>query len=157
MHKAFIALGSNLDDPSKNILEAIEKLSEIGRILKTSSLYATKPWGVLDQPDFVNAVVEMEVAMSPQELLATVLNIEKSMGRERIIRWGPRLIDLDILTYDDLTILEPNLKVPHPHMLERAFVLIPLAEIAQEYEEQLKKLNEKDRLEVSLLKQIDYI
>jgi len=157
VHKAFIALGSNLDDPSKNILEAIEKLSEIGRILKTSSLYATKPWGVLDQPDFVNAVVEMEVAMSPQELLATVLNIEKSMGRERIIRWGPRLIDLDILTYDDLTILEPNLKVPHPHMLERAFVLIPLAEIAQEYEEQLKKLNEKDRLEVSLLKQIDYI
>ncbi len=151
MHKTFIALGSNLDDPRQNILRAIEKLAAIGRVVKTSSLYTTKPWGLLDQPDFTNAVVEMEVASSPQKLLEAVLDIEKSMGRERIVRWGPRLIDLDILTFDDLTISESNLKVPHPHMLERAFVLIPLTEIAPEYEQHLKRLDEKDLLEVSLL------
>jgi 2-amino-4-hydroxy-6-hydroxymethyldihydropteridine diphosphokinase len=151
VHKTFIALGSNLDDPRQNILRAIEKLAAIGRVVKTSSLYTTKPWGLLDQPDFTNAVVEMEVDSSPQKLLEAVLDIEKSMGRERIVRWGPRLIDLDILTFDDLTISEPNLKVPHPHMLERAFVLIPLIEIAPEYEQHLKKLDEKDLLEVSLL------
>jgi 2-amino-4-hydroxy-6-hydroxymethyldihydropteridine diphosphokinase len=149
--KSYIALGSNIDDPIANVQLAIKKLSEKYKLCAASSLYLTKPWGYLDQPDFINAVVLIETESSAQQLLKEIQTIEKEMGRERVIHWGPRIIDLDILTYDNERIDEPDLQIPHPHMLERAFVLDPLAEIDNAYLEALNKLPAKLRQEVQKL------
>lgn len=140
-HTAYIALGSNLGNPIANVNAAIKKISTIATVSATSSLYRTKPWGYLDQPDFINAVISIETNKTPQQLLAELKKIEKEMGKEKPAeRWGPRLIDLDILTFGQLTVTEPGLNIPHPRMLERAFVLAPLAEIDSSYAEVLAKL-----------------
>lgn len=151
MTKAYIGIGSNIGDAVCNVNEAISRLSDLGRVLKKSSLYATKPWGVVDQPDFINAVAALDTNLGPRDLLDGLLAIERSMGRERLIRWGPRIIDLDILTFANQTVSEEGLTIPHPHMNERAFVLIPLAEIDENYAEALKLLPDESRAEVRLL------
>lgn len=124
-----IAIGSNIGDPRKNVETAIERLSAICVLVAKSKLYATEPWGVTDQSDFCNAVVTVQTELSPHELLEALQSIEEKMGRTETYKWGPRLIDLDLLHYGDLLMSDERLTLPHPHINERAFVLVPLAEI----------------------------
>ena len=127
----YIALGSNLGNREDNLKEALRRLEQKGiQIIAVSDFITTKPYGVTDQPDFLNAVAEVKTDQSPVELLHSLLKIEQEMGRKRLRRWGERNIDLDLLLYDDRIIDLPELKVPHPDMLNRDFVLRPLAQIA---------------------------
>ncbi|MEW5747098.1 MAG: 2-amino-4-hydroxy-6-hydroxymethyldihydropteridine diphosphokinase [Nitrospirota bacterium] len=127
----YIGIGSNLGDRRANCLRAVALLKERGiAVTKVSSLYETKPWGMAEQPDFINMAVEAETALGPEELLELLKDVERAMGREPSITWGPRLIDLDILLYDDIPIDKERLHIPHPLMQQRRFVLEPLAEIA---------------------------
>ncbi len=133
MPVVYLGIGSNIGDREDNCLKAISLLEENGlKITKRSSLHETEPWGVKDQPQFVNMAVEAETDLSPRELLVILKKIENAMGRLPEKKWGPRIIDIDILMYDDLKINEADLTVPHPLMHERAFVLVPLSEIAPE-------------------------
>lgn len=130
----YIGIGSNLGDKEGNCKTAIERLSGNGiTVKKISSPYRTKPWGVEDQPDFVNMAVKAETSINPSELLTILKAIEKEMGRQDGVHWGPRLIDLDLLFYDDLVISCDKLAIPHPLLHKREFVLLPLAEIAAEF------------------------
>jgi 2-amino-4-hydroxy-6-hydroxymethyldihydropteridine diphosphokinase len=131
---AYIALGSNLDNPKMQIQDAFAELDEIEstRLLQTSSLYASAPWGYADQPDFVNAVVSVETELPARRLLDELLKIETWHGRERSFANASRTLDLDIALYGNEIVDEERLKIPHPRMHERAFVLLPLAEIAPE-------------------------
>jgi len=136
MQTAYIALGANLasraGSPAATLAAATARLGELGRVAARSSLYSTAPVGFAQQPRFVNAVVALETALEPRALLNKLLVIEKEYGRDRSagIPNGPRTLDLDILLIDDLNIHEPGLEIPHPRLAERAFVLIPLNEIA---------------------------
>jgi 2-amino-4-hydroxy-6-hydroxymethyldihydropteridine diphosphokinase len=129
---AFIGIGANLADPENNVRRAIDCLVSMTdtRLVATSSLYRTAPVGYLDQPDFVNAVAKLETALEPGALLRHLLAIERQFGRERLGRNAPRTLDLDLLLYGEQSICSDQLTVPHPRMSERAFVLVPLAEIA---------------------------
>ncbi|NJD54988.1 MAG: 2-amino-4-hydroxy-6-hydroxymethyldihydropteridine diphosphokinase [Nitrospirae bacterium] len=128
-----IGIGSNIGDRQENCREAIRQLGLQGvKVIKESSMIETEPWGVADQPRFINMAVEAETALMPSQLFIILKNIEKDMGRTAAVRWGPRVIDLDILFYDDMVLDSPELKIPHPYLQERPFVLIPLAEIAPE-------------------------
>jgi len=128
---AHIGIGSNLGKREENCLRSMDFLAEEGILIrKRSALYETEPWGVRDQPGFVNAAVEVETDRGPQELLDVLKKIERTMGRTVTRRWGPRVIDLDILFYDDLVIDTPGLHIPHPLLHEREFVLRPLSDIA---------------------------
>jgi len=127
----YIGLGSNLGDRHKNCLAAVERLRQNGLLVtRQSSLHETKPWGLTEQPDFINMAVEAETDLGPAELLELLKIIEKDMGRRGAERWGPRVIDLDILLYDALTLNSESLTIPHALMHEREFVLKPLSEIA---------------------------
>ncbi|HHW60539.1 MAG TPA: 2-amino-4-hydroxy-6-hydroxymethyldihydropteridine diphosphokinase [Syntrophomonadaceae bacterium] len=130
-NKAYIALGSNVGEKEENLAQAQKHIAMIAdtKITRTSSIYQTVPWGKTDQDDFLNQVIEIETEFSPLQLLSVLLNIEINMGRQRKEKWGPRIIDLDILLYGEQTVDEPELKVPHPYLCERLFVLIPLLEI----------------------------
>jgi 2-amino-4-hydroxy-6-hydroxymethyldihydropteridine diphosphokinase len=130
----YLSLGGNLGDPADSMGVALRILDahEDIRVVTVSSLYRTPPWGKLDQPDFLNAAAELVTGLAPRALLDFCLDAERTLKRVREERWGPRLIDIDILTYGDQIIHEAELEVPHPRMLERAFVLAPLAEIAPE-------------------------
>jgi 2-amino-4-hydroxy-6-hydroxymethyldihydropteridine diphosphokinase len=128
-HSAFIGIGSNLGDRFANVERAFASLRELGRVVRRSSLYRTAPWGNTDQPWFLNAVALVQTEMTPRLLLERLLAIERESGRIRRERWGPRAIDLDLLIFDELEIDEAGLRVPHAHLRERAFVLVPLAEI----------------------------
>lgn len=132
MHIAFIGLGSNMGDKLANLKKAIEGLGKIQgtKVLTVSSLYKTEPVGDVEQDWFVNAVAEVETGLTPRELLNKLLYIEKNLGRIRDEKWGPRVIDLDILLYDNLVMDEEGLSIPHPYLHKRGFVLVPLAEIA---------------------------
>jgi 2-amino-4-hydroxy-6-hydroxymethyldihydropteridine diphosphokinase len=131
MSVAYIGIGSNLGDREFNCKQAIGLLRQKGTtVSKESSLYETKPWGVRDQPLFLNMAIEIETDLKPFELLRTLKDIEKEMGREETFLWGPRIIDLDILLYDNNIVDEQGLRIPHPHMQDREFVLRPLREIA---------------------------
>ena len=131
MPTTYLALGSNIGDREKNLREAIRLLRASSiQITKTSSIYETEPADYLDQPWFLNAVVEAQTTLPAAALLAALRNIESQMGSKKAFAKGPRLIDLDILLYDDATIDTPDLQIPHPRMLQRNFVLVPLAEIA---------------------------
>ncbi len=137
MVTAYIALGSNLDDPMDQLYRARSAISELPEtVLKhCSSIYRTKPVGYAAQPDFLNAVCAVETALSPQALLAKLQHIEQAQGRKRLPgRNGPRTLDLDILLYADRVIAQPDLEIPHARMLERAFVIMPLLEIAPHLE-----------------------
>ena len=131
---AYMGLGSNMGNRMANLERALELLNatERIRVIKRSSIYETEPWGLTEQPRFLNAAVEIKTALEPGALLAAVKNIENGMGRATTVRYGPRNIDVDILLYGSLVIdwQTPDLQIPHTRMLERAFVLIPLAEIA---------------------------
>lgn len=130
--RAFIGLGGNLGDPVEQMLAALTDLDRLPDIhlIRVSGFYRTPPWGKTDQADFVNAVAELETTMPARQLLDALLQIEARAGRVRADeRWGPRLIDLDLLVYGDTSIDEENLHVPHPRMAERAFVIVPLAEL----------------------------
>jgi len=127
----FLSLGSNVGDREKNLRAAIPALPELGvKIKKVSSIYETEPVDLLEQPWFLNCVVEGETTVAPVELLKKLREFEKSMGSKKLVARGPRLIDLDILVYGQQTIDSPELRVPHPRMHLRRFVLAPLAEIA---------------------------
>ena len=129
---AYIALGSNLGDPPAQIHCAMQTLAAMPetRFVRRSSFYRNPPAGYLDQPEFVNAVARIETRLAPRDLLEQLLSIERAHGRVRDFPNAPRTLDLDILLYGERTVREPGLTIPHPRMLERAFVLVPLAEIA---------------------------
>lgn len=133
MHKVFLALGTNLGDRVENLLAAIHALEPEVDVIKCSPVYETPPWGYEDQPKFLNQVIEGETDLDPGELLEYLKGIEKMIGRERTFRYGPRLIDIDILFYDQLVIDSPPLVIPHAQMAERGFVLLPLADLAPEF------------------------
>ena len=133
MSTAYVALGSNLGDREDNLRNALKHLEENGvRVVKVSTFIETEPYGVTDQPGFVNAVCQVETELEPLELLRLLLKIELEMGRVRIRRWGERNIDLDLLLYEDACVVSDELTLPHPDMQNRDFVLLPLAEIAGE-------------------------
>jgi 2-amino-4-hydroxy-6-hydroxymethyldihydropteridine diphosphokinase len=129
---AYVGIGSNLQSPRDRVLEAIERMSTLDatRMVLRSHLYVTRPMGPQDQPDFINAAVGLLTQLSARDLLAELLGIERSMGRDRQERWGPRVIDLDLLWMIDSAIDAPGLTVPHPGVSMRNFVLYPLADIA---------------------------
>lgn len=129
-HIVYIALGTNLGDRRANLRTAIRSLPTAVTVIDESPIYETPPWGYEDQPAFLNMVVKAETNLEPESLLIYLKHIEAELGREKSIRWGPRLIDLDILFYDNLVIESPPLVIPHPRLHERAFVLVPLADIA---------------------------
>lgn len=130
-HRVYIALGTNLGDRSTNLMAAQMMLSQEGiRLRGASKVYETAPWGVLDQPDFLNQVLMVETQQNPQELLKCFKDIEYRLGRRTGVRYGPRPMDLDILLYDDMVLETPDLVIPHPRLAERAFVLVPLADLA---------------------------
>ncbi|SIQ96249.1 2-amino-4-hydroxy-6-hydroxymethyldihydropteridinediphosphokinase [Rhizobium sp. RU33A] len=128
---ATLGLGGNVGDPVAAMAEALRRLDQRSdcRVTSVSRLYRTPPWGKTDQADFYNACAAVETLLEPQELLAACLEIERTMKRVRVERWGPRTIDIDILTFGDRVIDAEHLKVPHPRMTERAFVLMPLADL----------------------------
>lgn len=133
MENVYIGLGSNLADPRVQVEAGLSALAGLPmtRLVARSRLYRSAPWGRADQPEFVNAVAQIETALAPRELLDALLAIERHAGRKRDgARWGPRVLDLDVLAYGERRIAEPGLHVPHPHLHERAFVLVPLVEIA---------------------------
>jgi 2-amino-4-hydroxy-6-hydroxymethyldihydropteridine diphosphokinase len=132
--EALLALGGNLGDVRATFERAIAMLCADGtvRLVARSCDYRTPPWGVTDQPAFINAAIVVATSLDPHTLLVRVQDVERALGRDRTNerRWGPRPIDIDILAYDDAVLSEPDLTLPHPHLFERAFVLLPLAEIA---------------------------
>lgn len=131
-HTVYIALGSNIGDSESYLSEAVSKIGNLptSDILKVSSYLVTAPYGVTDQPDFLNACLSLRTLLYPEELLKELNRIEQEAGRERKIHWGPRTLDLDIILYDDLVVEEEHLCIPHVEMHKRTFVLEPLAEIA---------------------------
>ena len=133
MSTAYVALGSNLGDREENLRNALKHLEENEvRVVKVSTFIETEPYGVTDQPGFVNAVCQVKTELAPLELLRLLLSIEQEMGRVRLRRWGERNIDLDLLLYEDACVVSEELTLPHPDMQNRDFVLLPLAEIAGE-------------------------
>jgi len=131
---AFLALGSNIGDREANLRDAVDRLaSDEIHVLRRSSLYETAPQEMLDQPSFLNAVMEVETSLLPMQLLARIREIEREMGRQRIAPKGPRNIDIDILFYGRTVITTQELEVPHPRLAQRRFVLEPLAEIAPDF------------------------
>jgi 2-amino-4-hydroxy-6-hydroxymethyldihydropteridine diphosphokinase len=129
---AYVALGSNLGDPRQQVLDAMEALARLPdtRLLKRSQLYRTPPWGVLEQPPFINAAVQLDTTLSPHRLLDALIAIEQTAGRVRVQRNGPRTLDLDLLHVDGVQLDDERLTLPHPRMAERAFVLLPLHDLA---------------------------
>ncbi|HSI23159.1 MAG TPA: 2-amino-4-hydroxy-6-hydroxymethyldihydropteridine diphosphokinase [Methylophilaceae bacterium] len=134
MHRAFVALGSNLEDPQQQVLRALAELDGLPetRVTAKSALYRTAPVGYDNQPDFINAAAEVSTTLEPFALLRALLALETAHGRERPFPNAPRVIDLDLLLYDDLELHDPELTLPHPRLHERGFVLFPLADIAPE-------------------------
>ncbi|HEU4987106.1 MAG TPA: 2-amino-4-hydroxy-6-hydroxymethyldihydropteridine diphosphokinase [Rhizobiaceae bacterium] len=130
--QVFLGLGGNIGDPARAMADALQALDGTPgtEVVSVSSLHRTPPWGKVDQPDFLNAVAEIRTDLQPRPLLQLCLDIEHAQRRIRRERWGPRTIDIDILIYDGLNLSEEGLEIPHPRMAGRAFVLVPLAQIA---------------------------
>ena len=155
----YLLLGSNLGDKINALKEATEKIEvQIGKITAHSRFYETQAWGKTDQPDFINQAIAIDTKLSPDEVLTAILLIEKEMGRERTEKWAERIIDIDILLYGNLVVNKKDLVIPHPHLHERNFALVPLMEIAGEEEHPIlhKTIEDiyfdcNDKLEVILL------
>ncbi len=131
MNKAYLLTGGNMGDRQKNLGTTFERIEqECGDIASASSIYETAAWGKKDQPPFLNQVIELQTELTPRKLLKKILNIEKQIGRVRKEKYGPRIIDIDILLFNDEIYNYTSLKIPHPEMQNRRFVLVPLAEIA---------------------------
>jgi len=134
MNKAYLLTGSNIGNRGQNLATALELIAvECGSIVKASSLYETAAWGKTDQAAFLNQALEIETALNAKQLIRRILKAEKKMGRIREEKYGPRLIDIDILLFNDEIHATPFLKIPHPEMQNRRFVLVPLAEIAPDF------------------------
>jgi len=129
-HMVYLALGTNLGDRPANLSAAIETLPLEIKVIAKSKIYETPPWGYENQPAFLNMAVKCETNLEPESLLKCLKQLEVQLGREQSFHWGPRLIDIDILFYDDLILESESLIIPHPRLRERAFVLVPLADIA---------------------------
>lgn len=141
----FLSLGSNLGDKREHLAKAVTLIGQlIGDVQQSSPLYVTQAWGLISQEDFINQVIQVESLLSPEELLNAIHQIEESMGRVRNEKWGPRIIDIDILYFDSQCIKAPNLVIPHPLLPDRKFVLAPLAAIAPKFvHPHQKKTNEE--------------
>jgi 2-amino-4-hydroxy-6-hydroxymethyldihydropteridine diphosphokinase len=133
MPVVFLGLGTNLGDRAANLAAARQQLGEKLTLIRASSVYETEPWGYREQPAFLNQALQAETDLSPQRLLRLLKRLERRLGRTRTFRYGPRLIDIDILFYDRTVINSRRLQIPHPRLPERAFVLVPLAEIAPDF------------------------
>jgi 2-amino-4-hydroxy-6-hydroxymethyldihydropteridine diphosphokinase len=131
MNIVYLGLGTNLGDREGNLKKAIDLIREfpVTNLLEISKVYETKPWGYNNQDSFLNLCLKIETQLAPQELLKKCQSVESKLKRKRLMKWGPRTIDVDILLYGDLDLKEENLIIPHPRIAERAFVLIPLAEL----------------------------
>lgn len=132
-HTIFIALGTNLGDRFANLRSALAALSPHLKRVQPSRIFETPPWGYTDQPAFLNMAAQAQTTLGPQELLSTLKQAEARIGREPSFRYGPRLIDVDILFYDDLVLDSPPLTIPHPRLHERGFVLVPLMDLAPDF------------------------
>lgn len=132
-HHLFLATGSNLGDRQHNLHSALQAIRRIAEVEKISSIYETEPWGYTDQPAFLNQVIAATTPLSPFEVLNSIKSMEGEIGRTPTFRYGPRVIDIDILLYDDLIVDDDRLTLPHPRMTERAFVMVPLDEIAPQH------------------------
>jgi len=156
--QVYISLGSNLGHREENLKEGIRRLNKVPgtSVTRVSSLYSTGPIGYLEQADFLNAAAELACRLEPLEILRQVQLIENEMGRVRTIRWGPRVIDLDILFYGNETFALPELQIPHPRIAERAFVMVPLAELNPDLQIQgvaiVKKVQETANQKICLSK-----
>lgn len=134
MKTAFLGLGSNLGDRKKYLDEAIAMIGErVGEVMLCSGLYETAAWGVDNQPNYYNQVIKIQTNLYPLELLKQILAIETALGRERVIKWGPRTIDIDFLFYEDYYFVTPDLSLPHPWISSRNFVLAPFSEISPDF------------------------
>lgn len=134
MFKVFLLLGSNLGRRCENLLQARQHINlQIGTIIKESSIYQTSPWGKQDQADFLNQALEVETQLNPFEVLKVIHLIEKQMGRKKVVKWGERNIDIDILYYEDQQVKNPQLAIPHPEIINRKFTLVPMVEIASKF------------------------
>ena len=151
IHTAYIGIGSNLGTSGKNCVEAIEKISTNDhiKIISKSSFYKTVPIGDIEQDWFINSVIRIDTKLNPKELLLTLLNIESEMGRIRKEKWGPRLIDLDLLFYDKLILNQEGITLPHPEIQKRNFVLVPLNEISENLTHPILKKTVKTLLQES--------
>ena len=130
MSIAYLGLGTNLGDRRHNLRQAIAALAGCGRVLALSKLYETAPVGLLDQPPFLNMALTLETSLSPQDLLTAIKALETTLGRTETVRWGPRVIDMDILLFDQRQVDDDTLTIPHPRLCERSFALAPLADVA---------------------------
>lgn len=144
---AYLSLGSNLGNREGTLREAVRRLGALGRVLSVSSFYETEPVEFTDQPWFLNCAVGLETDETPQRLMAELLQIERDMGRERLLKKGPRTIDVDILLYGDVIVHSAELTLPHPAMHQRRFVLEPLAEIAPEARHPILKKTTRELLD----------
>jgi 2-amino-4-hydroxy-6-hydroxymethyldihydropteridine diphosphokinase len=134
MKSVYLLLGTNLGDRFDNLEKAVQLLAQqTGEVTQKSAVYETAPWGVNDQPPFLNQVVNLQTEMAPDVLLEKVLDIEQQLGRKRLRKWGERLIDIDILYFEDMIINAERLQVPHPELHNRRFTLVPLQEIAPDF------------------------
>ncbi|HMR89444.1 MAG TPA: 2-amino-4-hydroxy-6-hydroxymethyldihydropteridine diphosphokinase [Saprospiraceae bacterium] len=145
MHTYYLHLGSNKGDRTSYLSNAIKQIAAIiGQVTDQSSTYQTEPWGKKDQDDFLNIAIKVESNLAPEEALNAAKQIESAMGSEKKEKWGPRIIDIDILYCDDLIMEKDNLVIPHPHIYERNFVLIPLMEIAGDFIDPVKEMSIED-------------
>ncbi|GBD30966.1 2-amino-4-hydroxy-6-hydroxymethyldihydropteridine pyrophosphokinase [bacterium HR32] len=129
--RVFLSLGSNVGDRRGYLEEALARLeAEAIHVVRTSSVYETAPWGPVPQGPFLNLVAEVRTTLEPRALLACAQRVETALGRARQVRWGPRTVDVDVLLYGDRVVCEPDLEIPHPRLRQRAFVLVPLFEVA---------------------------
>lgn len=148
MHRVFLSIGSNIGGKEKNCFIAVEKLKLSGIIInKISPVYKTEPWGFKNQPDFVNIALEVFTTLPSIELLCLLKKIEKEMGRKTSVRYGPRIIDIDIIFYDDLIYESDELIIPHPLMHKRYFILKPLSDIAPDFVHPVLNLTVKELLD----------
>jgi 2-amino-4-hydroxy-6-hydroxymethyldihydropteridine diphosphokinase len=145
-HVVYIALGTNLGDRLANLKLARDSLAEAGVLVASSPVYQTPPWGIVDQPAFLNQVVQIRTDLPPVKLLKYLKSLESRMGRVPSVKYGPRLIDMDILFYDNRIIERRKLQIPHPRMAERAFVLVPLADLAADLKHPVSGLSVKEML-----------
>lgn len=150
-HTAYVGIGSNLGDRAEMMAAGLHALQQIGDVRRRSTIYRTQPWGRADQPEYYNAVAEIATPLTPRELLTALQRIERQLGRVASERWGPRVIDFDILTYDDLEMRDDDLQIPHPFLRERAFALVPLAELDERFATWRDALDSAERAGVAAL------